>query len=71
MGLEFPERQRKAAGGIIYTLLHRVTFVTPGVPALVPVGVAEDESNPNVSQLEDKRRGRGRFWICFKDKINK
>lgn len=55
-------------GAISHTLLHGVTFVTPGVPVLVAVGVVEVKLNSNVSQLRDKGRDRGRFWMFFKDK---
>ena len=51
---------------IINALLRTVTFVTPGVPALV--AVAEEKLNPNVSQLADKRMCVGKFWKCFTDK---
>lgn len=55
-------------GAVIHALLHRVTFVTPGVPALVAVGVSEDQLNPHVSQPGDKGMRGGWFWTCFKDK---
>lgn len=55
-------------GAAVHALLHRVTFVTPGVSALVAVGVAEDQLNPNVSQPGDKGMGGGKFWTCFNDK---
>lgn len=56
---------------IVHALLNRVTFVTPGVPALVAVVVAEDKLNPNVSQLADKgvERGSG-CALRIKQKIN-
>lgn len=56
---------------IVHALLNRVTFVTPGVPALVAVVVAEDKLNPYVSQLADKGvEGGSGCALRIKQKIN-